>query len=124
MTILECASLPTVLPSQTMLLPSSGVLDQAQKGSSQGGESMEDDEEDDASEEENEGQLSNKISIASTTGKTKSSSSEEKLPRYVYKCLIFFAVLAFYQRQCICNLPLTLPSKNRRSPLRLGSRPV
>ena len=65
-----------------MLLPSSGVLDQAQKGSSQGGESMEDEEEDDASEEENEGQLSNKISIASTTGKTKSSSSEEKLPRY------------------------------------------
>jgi len=75
-------SLPTVLPSQTMLLPSSGVLDQAQKGSSQGGESMEDEEEDDASEEENEGQLSNKISIASTTGKTKSSSSEEKLPRF------------------------------------------
>ena len=52
---------------------------------------MEDEEEDDASEEENEGQLSNKISIASTTGKTKSSSNEEKLPRYV-KCMIFFEV--------------------------------
>lgn len=41
-------------------------------------------EEEDASEEENEGQLSNKISIASTVGKNKSTSSEEKLPRYVY----------------------------------------
>ena len=55
---------------------------------------MEDEEEDDASEEENEGQLSNKISIASTTGKTKSSSSEEKLPRYVL-CIIFFKCCSF-----------------------------
>ena len=79
---LDVDSLPTVLPSQTMLLPSTGVLDQAQKGASQGGESMEDEDGEDESEEENEGQLSNKISIASTTGKNKSSSSsDEKLPR-------------------------------------------
>ena len=73
---------------------------------------MEDEEEDDASEEENEGQLSNKISIASTTGKTKSSSSEEKLPRYVL-CMIFFEVLQLFTIESVLQPTIDTAAQER-----------
>jgi len=66
-------SLPTVLPSQTMLLPSTGVVGEAQKA-----EEMEESEEED--EEENEGQLSNKISIAAAAAKR--TEKDDRLPKF------------------------------------------
>merc|ERR1712029_448914 len=62
-------SLPTELPSQTMLLPSTGVVGQAAHKT----------EEEEEEEEENEGQLSNKISI---TSGVKKADKDDRLPRF------------------------------------------
>jgi len=72
----DMESLPTVLPSQTMLLPSTGVVGQAAHKAE---EEMEESEDEEEEEEENEGQLSNKISI---TSGVKKADKEDRLPRF------------------------------------------
>merc|ERR1719495_1946578 len=72
----DMESLPTVLPSQAMLLPSTGVVGQAAHKAE---EEMEESEDEEEEEEENEGQLSNKISI---TSGVKKADKDDRLPRF------------------------------------------
>ena len=65
-------SLPTVLPSQSMLLNSSGVVAEAKK-------TDDDMDEDEDEEDENEGQLSNKITISASAKKVE---KEAEVPRF------------------------------------------
>jgi len=76
----DIESLPTVLPSQTMLLTSTGVVDQAAPPA----QAMDQESDDsDAEEEENEGQLSNKISIGSSPAQKEGwAAFDTKVPKF------------------------------------------